>query len=131
MRNEAESSLAVHIQPANRKSRSIISDLPRIEVRNPNLVFKEKLPTAKHRDKRQTFGKSINDVFRYLSLRWNIPKHRISLKLCRSKIELVQQDSSKDILTFSYPGYFKLSDLYSQNNYSPKHLMSYQSAEQP
>lgn len=113
LRKEAESSLAVHIQPANRKSRSIVANLPRLQVRNPNLVFKEKLPMPKHKDKRQTFGRSINDVFRYISLRWNIPKHRISLKLCRSKIELVQQDSSKDILTFSYPCYFKLADLHS------------------
>ena len=114
----------VNLQPSDRQSRLLVTTNPRQEARNPNLCFKEHF-SVKSGGRQKNLGRSMNDLFRYLSIRWQIPKHRIQLKLCRSPIEMLNQETIKSMLTFSYPCEFKLQDLLTQNHYSPKHLMSY------
>ena len=70
----------------------------------------------------------MNELFRYLSVRWQMPKHRIEIKLCRSPIEMLNQQTIKNMLTFTYPCEFRIQDLLTQNHYSPKHLMTYVAA---
>lgn len=59
-------------------------------------------------------GKSMNQLFRYLSYRWNMPKSRITLRQCRQPFEMIRSydDWTFDkVHSFNYPNDFRLTEL--------------------
>ena len=62
----------------------------------------------------QAKGKSMNQLFRYLSLRWNIPRARITLRQPRQPFEMLRsyEDWSFDkVHSYNYPNEFRIVDL--------------------
>ena len=88
---------------------------PHSKFKQPSLAFAVAKPgSSKTTDKDKDKEKSLNQVFRYLSFRWNIPKDRITLRQCREPFEMIRsyEDWTFDkVHSFNYPNEFKVSDL--------------------
>lgn len=59
-------------------------------------------------------GKSLNQVFRYLSFRWNIPKDRITLRQYRQPLEMIrscEEWAYEKVYSFNYPNEFRVQDI--------------------
>ena len=99
------------LQSWDRKSRAIITKNEFSKFRQPSLAFSLE---AIEKGGTTNSGKSLNQLFRYLAFRWNLPKDRITLRQCRQPFEMIRsyEDWSFDkVHSFNYPNQFRVQDL--------------------
>ena len=107
--------LKVYLMPKDRNSRLHVRALPDKKLRQTSLLLDEKLLSK---------SRTVNHLLRYLSFRWNVHRHRISLTLvmCPSDFAKYKDQFSEDKsdeaeedeqMVIKYPCPFSIQDLYS------------------
>ena len=102
------------LQAWDRKSKAVITKNEFSKFRQPSLSFSLEALEKGAKAQNNNNGKSLNQLFRYLAFRWNLPKDRITLRQCRQPFEMIRsyEDWSFDkVHSFNYPSQFRIQDL--------------------